>query len=215
MTSWTAAHRASLSFTISLSLLKLLPFESVMPSNHLILCHPLFLLPSVFPSIRVFSNKLALCIRWLKYRGAYKSVLQITGLWVEKKLIWERLSYVFSCMHLYCRWGICLQYSQITTQRAPFKWNLGWPFREHFQGGSCMCEIEQVTRGGILGKVIKRMGLGQSESPHFFPVFGLCTYISWARRCLRTQPWESKVGLRPSGWSMFPSPIKASLTVVV
>ena len=66
-TSWTVALQASLSFTISWSLLKLMSIESVMPSNHLNLCHPLFLLPSVFPSIRVFSNELALCIRWPKY----------------------------------------------------------------------------------------------------------------------------------------------------
>ena len=63
----TAASQASLSFTISLSLLKLMSIESVMPSNHLILCHPLFLLPSIIPSIRVFCNELALCTRWLKY----------------------------------------------------------------------------------------------------------------------------------------------------
>ena len=64
VTPWTAAHQTSLSFTISQSLLKLLSIESVMPSNHLILCHPpLLLLPSVFLSIRVFSNKLALLIR--------------------------------------------------------------------------------------------------------------------------------------------------------
>ena len=62
-----AAHQASLPFTISWSLHKLMSIESVMPSNHLILCHPLFLLPSIFPSIRVFSNELALCIRWPKY----------------------------------------------------------------------------------------------------------------------------------------------------
>ena len=59
--------QASLSFTISQSLLKLMPIESVMPSNHLILCHPLLLLPSIFPSIRVFSNESALHIRWPKY----------------------------------------------------------------------------------------------------------------------------------------------------
>ena len=58
-TSWTAAHQASLSFTISRSLLKLMSIESVMPSSHLILCCPLLLLPSIFPSIRVFSNELA------------------------------------------------------------------------------------------------------------------------------------------------------------
>ena len=67
MTPWTAACQASLSFTISQSLLKLMFIESVMPSNHLILCHPLLFLPSIFPSIRVFSNELALCNKWQKY----------------------------------------------------------------------------------------------------------------------------------------------------
>ena len=63
----TAAHQASLSITNSRSLLKLMCIEAVMPSNHLILCRPLLLLPSIFPSIRVFSNELALRIRWPKY----------------------------------------------------------------------------------------------------------------------------------------------------
>ena len=62
MTPWTAVHQASLSFIISQSLLKLMSIESVIPSNHLILCHPLLLLSSVFPSIRVFSNEIALYI---------------------------------------------------------------------------------------------------------------------------------------------------------
>ena len=66
-TPWTAARQAPLSFTISWSLLKLMSIESVMPSNHLILCHPLLLLPSIFPSIRVFPNELALPIKWPKY----------------------------------------------------------------------------------------------------------------------------------------------------
>ena len=66
-TPWTAACQASLSFTISWSLLKLMSVESVMPSNHLILCHPLLLQPSIFPSIRVSSNESALRIRWPKY----------------------------------------------------------------------------------------------------------------------------------------------------
>ena len=66
-TPWTAACQASLSFTISQSFLKLMSIESVMSSNHLILCRPLFLLPSILPSIRLFSNELALCIRWPKY----------------------------------------------------------------------------------------------------------------------------------------------------
>ena len=67
MTPWTAAHQASLSITNSQSLPKLMSIESVMPSNHLILYRPLLLLPSIFPSIRVFSNESALCIRWPKY----------------------------------------------------------------------------------------------------------------------------------------------------
>ena len=66
-TPWTAAHQASLSITNSLSLLKLISINSVMPSNHLILCCPLLLLPSIFPSIRVFSNESVLHIRWPKY----------------------------------------------------------------------------------------------------------------------------------------------------
>ena len=66
-TPWTAAHQASLSFTNSQSLLKLMSTESVMLSNHLILCCPLLLLPSIFPSISVFSNESVLHIRWPKY----------------------------------------------------------------------------------------------------------------------------------------------------
>ena len=66
-TPWTAAFQASLSITNSWSLLKLMSIESVMPSNHLILCHPLLLPLSIFPSIRIFSNESVLCIRWPKY----------------------------------------------------------------------------------------------------------------------------------------------------
>ena len=65
-TPWTAARQASLSITNSQSSLKLMSIESVMPLNHLILCHPLLLLPSIFPSIRVFSIESVLCIRWPK-----------------------------------------------------------------------------------------------------------------------------------------------------
>ena len=67
LTPWSAAGQASLSITNSQRPAKPMSIESVMPSNHLILCHPLLLLPSIFPSIRVFSNESALCIRWPKY----------------------------------------------------------------------------------------------------------------------------------------------------
>ena len=66
-TPWTTAHQASLSITNSRRLLKLMSIASVMPSNHLILCRPLLLLPSIFPSLRVFSNESVLHIRWPKY----------------------------------------------------------------------------------------------------------------------------------------------------
>ena len=73
LTPWTAAHQASMSFSISQSLLKLMPTESMMPSNHIILCHPL-LLSSIFPSIRVFSDESALHIRWSKYWSFHFSI---------------------------------------------------------------------------------------------------------------------------------------------
>ena len=66
-TPWTLAHQAALSITSSWSLLKLMSIASVLPSNHLTLCHPFLLLPSIFPSIRVFSSELVLCISWSKY----------------------------------------------------------------------------------------------------------------------------------------------------
>ena len=77
-TPWTEAHQASLSITYSWSLLKLMFIESVMPSNHLILCRLLLLLPSIFPSIRVFSNESILCIRWPKYWSfSFSTVLPV------------------------------------------------------------------------------------------------------------------------------------------
>ena len=74
MTPWTAACQASQSITNSQSLLKLMSIKSVMPSNHLILCHPLLLPPSIFPSTRVFSNESVLCIKWPKYLSFSSSI---------------------------------------------------------------------------------------------------------------------------------------------
>ena len=79
MTLWTAAHQASLSITNSQSPLKVMVIESVMPSNHLILYHPLLLPPSIFPSIRVFSNESALCIRWPMYWSSSFSISSSKG----------------------------------------------------------------------------------------------------------------------------------------
>ena len=82
VTPWTATCQASLSITNSRSLLKPMCIESVMPSNHLILCCPLLLPPSIFPSIRVFSNELALCIRWPKYWSFSFNISPSSEYWV-------------------------------------------------------------------------------------------------------------------------------------
>ena len=73
-TPWTAARQGSLSLTVSWSLFRLLSVESMMPSNHHILCRPLLLLPSIFPSIKVFSNELVLCTKWPKYWSFSSSI---------------------------------------------------------------------------------------------------------------------------------------------
>ena len=100
-TPWTAAHQASLSITNSQSLLKLIT-ESVMPSNHLVLCRPLLLLPSIFPSIRVFFNESVLCIRWPKYwsfsfspSSEYSGLISFRMDWLDLLAVQE-LSRVFS-----------------------------------------------------------------------------------------------------------------------
>ena len=91
VTPWTVAHQASLSFTISRSLLKLMSIESVIPSNHLVLWHPLLLLPSIFPSIRVFSNELALHIRWLSFSFSISPSNEYSGL-ISFRIDWFDLA---------------------------------------------------------------------------------------------------------------------------
>ena len=104
VTPWTAARQASLSITNSQSLLKRMSIESVMPSNHLILCCPLLLLPSIFPNIRVFSNELVLRIRWPKYwsfsfsispSNEYSGLISFRIFWFDLLAVQE-LSRVFS-----------------------------------------------------------------------------------------------------------------------
>ena len=101
--SWTAACQASLSFTISQSLFKLMSIEWMMSPNHLILCRPLLLLPSVFPSIRVFSKGSALCIRWPKYWSFIFSISasnEYSGL-ISLKIDWFDLLAVQGTLVLY------------------------------------------------------------------------------------------------------------------
>ena len=104
-TPWAVARQASLSITSSWSLPKLMSIESVMSSNHLIFCHPLLLLPSIFPSIRVFSNESVLCIRWPKEwsvsfsispSNEYSGLISCRMDWLDLLAVQERLSRVFS-----------------------------------------------------------------------------------------------------------------------
>ena len=112
VTPWTAAHQASLCFTVSWTLLKLKSIESVMPSSHLIVCRPLLLLPSILPSIRVFSSESILHIRWPKYWSFSFSIslsseysgwfpIGLTGL---SSLLSKRLSTVFSSTTIRKHW---------------------------------------------------------------------------------------------------------------
>ena len=101
-TSWTAACQPSLSFTISWSLLKLMSIESVMPSSHLILCRPLLLLPSIFPSIRIFSNEPVLHIRWPKYGSFSFSISpsnKYSGL-ISFRIDWFDLTFYCDWIHM-------------------------------------------------------------------------------------------------------------------
>ena len=110
-TQWTAAHQASLPFTVSRSWFKPMSIESVMPSNHLILCRPLLLPPSIFPSIRVFSNVLALHIRWPNYRNFSFSIIPNNEYLGSFRIDWFDLLAVQ---------GIFKVFSSITIQKHQF-----------------------------------------------------------------------------------------------
>ena len=109
VTPWTTTHQVSLSFPTSQSLLKLVSIETVMPSNHLILCCPLLLLPSIFPSIRIFSNESALHIRWPKYWSFSLSISpsnEYSGL----------ISFRIDWFDLLAVWGFSRAFSNTTVQ---------------------------------------------------------------------------------------------------
>ena len=131
VTPWTAARQASLSITNSWSLLKLMPIKLVMPSNHLILCHPLLFLPSIFPSIRVFSNESVLCIRWPKYWSFSFSISpsnEYSGL-ISFRMDWLDLLTVQGTLkslrqHHSSKASIASSYMMLMP-REPGRWKLG------------------------------------------------------------------------------------------
>ena len=114
-TPWTAARQPSLSFTISWSLLTLVSVESVTASNHLILCRPLPFLPSVFPSIRVFSSESALHIKWPKFWSfSISHSIEYSGLiffridWFDLLAVQENLKKIVLCVHVYLTLCVCM-----------------------------------------------------------------------------------------------------------
>ena len=129
MTPWTAAHKASLSITNSQSLLKVMSIELVMSSNHLIFCHPLFLLATICPSITVFSNESALLIRWPKYwifsfnispSNEQSGLISFRMDWLDLLAV-QRISFCLTCIEMLkgTVYSHCLRYS-----RKPKKF--GW-----------------------------------------------------------------------------------------
>ena len=110
-TPWTTACQASLSITNSRSLPKLMSIESMMPSNHLIFCCPLLLLPSVFPSIRIFSNESALCIRWPKYWSFSFTISVYLQLYMSMSVSIDR--YIKPSIYLYNYSNIYVNYMSI------------------------------------------------------------------------------------------------------
>ena len=133
-TPWTAGHQASLSITNSRSSLRLTSIESVMPSSHLILCHPLLLLPPIPPSIRVFSKESTLCMRWPKYWSFSFSIIpskEISGLisfrmdWLDLlavqgtlKSLWQHLSSKASVLQRSAFFTVQLSHPYITTGKT-------------------------------------------------------------------------------------------------
>ena len=150
VTPWTPAHQASLSITNSWGLLKLMPIESVIPSSHLILCHPLLPPPLIPPSIRVFSNESTLCMRWPKY--------------------WS-FSFSISPSHEYpavseSNCPICLLQLTFGSTNSSFRWLLGkWQF------GLILFCLEGDVLGIPFKKPTFQISLDFSSFSHMFPDF--------------------------------------------
>ena len=143
-TLWTAARQAFLSFTTSWSLRKLMSIEPVMPSNHLLLCHPLLLMPSIFLSIRVFSNEFALCIMWPKYWSFHFNTSlsnEYSGL-ISFRVEWFDLLAVQGTLQS------LLQHHSSSLQRSPcFTVQLSHPYmKKHSSDWMDLCQQSNVSK---------------------------------------------------------------------
>ena len=161
-TPWTTAHQASLSITNSRSPPKPMSIESVMPSDHLILCHPLLLLPSIFPSIRVFSNEAALHIRWPKYWSFSFSISpsnEYSGL-ISFRMDWLNLLLTQippnqkTQKEQKLRWALRAKERAFYWPRQPEKeaqWDISWE-KQKSNPSFCPEEKHGVLSGGLTAK---------------------------------------------------------------
>ena len=147
MTPWTAAHQASLSFTVSQSLLKLMYIELMMLSNHLIPCCFLLLLPSVFPSIRVFFRELALCIRWPKY---WSLSLSISSSNEYSGLIFYRMD----CLDLLAVQGTLKSLLQHQSSKASILWHSAFFIVQLSHPYLTIGKTIALTRWNFVGKLM-------------------------------------------------------------
>ena len=147
MTPWTVACQASLSITNSQSLLKLMSIESVMPSNHLILCQPLLLPPSIFLSIRVFSSESVLCIRWPKYWSSSFSISpsnEYSGL----------ISFMIDWFDLLAAQGTLKSFLQHYSSKASILWGLALFIVQLSHPYMTTGKTIALTRQTFVGKVM-------------------------------------------------------------
>ena len=178
MTPWTAAHQASLSITNFRSLLKFMSIESVMPSNHLILCHPLLLPSSIFPGIRIFSNESGLRIRWPKY---WSFSFSISPSNVYSRLISFRMDWL-DLLAVQGTLRILLQYhsskASVLWHSAFFTVQLSHP---HMTTGKTIA----LTRWTFVGKVTSLVFNMLSSLIITFLPRSKCLLISWLQSHLQ------------------------------
>ena len=168
----TAAHQASLSITNSWSLLKLIFLESVMPSNQLILCHPLLLPPSIFPSIRIFSTESALCIRWSEYWSSSFSISlasEYSGL----------ISFRIDWLDLLAVQGTLKSLLQHHSSKASFLWHSAFFIVQFSYPYMSTGKTTALTKLTFVGKVMSLLFNMLSELVIAFPPWSKCLLISW------------------------------------
>ena len=171
-TPWTAGHKASLSSTISRSLLKLISIESVMPSSHLILCRPLLLLPSIFPSIGVFSDESVLCIRWPKYWSFSFSIRpsnEYSGM----------ISFRIDWLDLLAVQGTLKSLLQHHSSKTSILWHLAFSMVQPSHPYMTTGKTIALTRWTFVGKVISLLFNMMSRLVMAFHPRSKCLLISW------------------------------------